>query len=185
MLTCPSKICTTLVSTPFQKPRGIAMPQRVRREVSRDAGFASYCPERVPQRFAAGRSVATPAGAEPPWVAMRLPETPQLGKHGLRQRYPALFVALADDADQSIDAIDQPTPTPISCCENGVRPLNSNGMIAVTSRVAASLMRSPHAYMRSKAALGTGFLTRPRIVRASASDRTLGRRLRLRGQTLF
>src|SRR5271165_1907247 len=54
---------------------------------------------------------------------------------------------------------------------------------AVTSRVAASLVRRPHAYMSRKAVLATGFLTRPRIARASASDGTLGKRLG--GRTLF
>src|SRR6516225_4203353 len=46
-------------------------------------------------------------------------------------------------------------------------------------------MRRPQVYMSSRAALETGLLTRPRIARASTSERTSGSRRRLGGRTLF
>jgi hypothetical protein len=39
----------------LQEPRGIAMPQRMRRVAFGDAGFAGCRPERAPQRVAAWR----------------------------------------------------------------------------------------------------------------------------------
>src|SRR5262249_23872055 len=56
--------------------------------------------------------------------------------------------------------------------------------IAVTSRVAASLMRRPQAYISRKAILATGCRTLPTTARASASERTPGRRLRF-GALIF
>src|SRR4051794_9275518 len=57
--------------------------------------------------------------------------------------------------------------------------------IAVTSRIAASLMRSPQAYISRKQIRAIGFLTPAIRERASASERTQGRRLRLGALTLF
>src|SRR6185295_2134918 len=64
-------------------------------------------PERAFQRLAADRSVAGPAGAQPARVVMCLPEAVQLVEDRLRQRHAAFLVALADDADQPVDAVDR------------------------------------------------------------------------------
>ena len=61
---------------------------------------------------------------------MSLPKLPQAIQDRSRQRHEPLPVALADDAKLHIDAVDAPT-----------------------SKVAASLMRKPQAYMRAKQAL--------------------------------
>src|SRR5262245_8049720 len=57
--------------------------------------------------------------------------------------------------------------------------------IEVTSRVAASLMRRPQAYISRNAILATGCRTLPTTARASASERTPGRRLRFGALTFF
>src|SRR4029453_268150 len=58
--------------------------------------------------MAADRASAIAGWAEPTPVAMRLPEAPQLGEDGLRQRDAAFLVALADNPNKSIDPIDRP-----------------------------------------------------------------------------
>src|SRR5262249_40061491 len=57
--------------------------------------------------------------------------------------------------------------------------------IEVPSRVAASLMRRPQAYISRNAILATGCRTLPTTARASASERTPGRRLRFGALTFF
>lgn len=94
------------VDAALQEPRGIAMPQRMRREAFRDAGFADCCPKRAPQRVAADWPVAVPVGAQPSRVTMHLPKAAQLVEDRLRQRHSPFLVALANDADQPVGAID-------------------------------------------------------------------------------
>jgi hypothetical protein len=94
------------VDAAFQEPRGIAMPQRMRREALRDAGFAGRCPKRAPQCVAADWPVVAPVGAQPSRVAMHLPQAAQLVEDRLRQWHSTFLVALANDADHPIDAID-------------------------------------------------------------------------------
>ena len=57
--------------------------------------------------------------------------------------------------------------------------------MAVTSREAASLMRRPQAYISRKALRATGSRTRAINARASASERTSGRRFFFGERTLF
>ena len=80
----------------------------MRRDALPDTRFAGRFAEREPQCMATDRASAIAGWAEPTPVAMCLPEAPQLGEDGLRQRYAAFLVALADNANKSIDPIDRP-----------------------------------------------------------------------------
>src|SRR5215831_9128611 len=80
----------------------------MRRDALPDICFAGHFAEREPQCMAADRAGAIAGWAEPTPVAMRLPEAPQLGEDGLRQRYAAFLVAFADNPHKSIDPIDRP-----------------------------------------------------------------------------
>ena len=57
--------------------------------------------------------------------------------------------------------------------------------MAPISKVAASLMRKPQAYMRARQALWTGILTPPSNARTCSSDRTAGSRVVWAGEFFF
>src|SRR5438477_12334172 len=95
------------VDTAFEQPGRVAMPQRMWRDASGNPGSSGRLLERQPQCVATDRPILAGARAQPALVAMGLPEAAQLGENRLRQRYLPLFVALADNAEQSIDAVDR------------------------------------------------------------------------------
>jgi hypothetical protein len=95
------------VHTAFEQSRCIAMPQGMRRYPPRDPGCSDRLFERQPQRIATDRPLLAGAREEPTLVTMGLPEAAQLGKDWLRQWNLALFVTLADDANESDDAVDR------------------------------------------------------------------------------
>jgi hypothetical protein len=93
------------VDTAFNEPGRVA----VSKAMWRDAGDASFtCRDRegTAERTPSDRPVAGFVGKEPSWVLMGLPELAQLVENWSGQRDDPLFVALADDAQLTIDTID-------------------------------------------------------------------------------
>src|SRR5262249_56360785 len=71
------------------------------------AGLGEDLLEGLPERVARDLIITFGVGAEPAPVAMRFPQPAQLGKNRLGQRDRALLVALTDDADQTVLAVDR------------------------------------------------------------------------------
>src|SRR5215831_6640427 len=72
----------------------------------RDAGLACGDGEGTGERPASDGAVAGPVGKKPARVLVGLPERPQVIENWPWQRDDPLFVALADDPQLTIDAVD-------------------------------------------------------------------------------
>ena len=90
----------------FEQPGGVAVAQHVRRHPAADAG-ARGGGQRAGQNGAAHRAGAGMVGKQPQGIVVGLPHATQLGEDWLRQRHQPFLIALADDAQRQIGAVDR------------------------------------------------------------------------------
>src|SRR5277367_1193433 len=88
------------------EPCCIAMAERMRRDMSCNAGPSSGLPDRIPQHLAVNRCTSAAVGTKPAIIAMGQPKTAQFVEDRLGERNSTLFVTLTDDTDKQIDLID-------------------------------------------------------------------------------
>ena len=95
------------IDTVFEQPRGVAVAQHVRRHPATDAGGARGGGEGAGQHGVAHRAGAGMVGEQPVPVLMGLPQPAQFKEHRPRHRHQPLLVALADDAQRQVGAVDR------------------------------------------------------------------------------
>lgn len=96
------------IDAALEKPRGIAMPERMRRDPSRDARRTSGGAEGAAQHLLVDRLGAEMIGKEPTGVAVCPPKAAQVVKNRLRQRHPPFLVAFTDDTQDQVGTVDRP-----------------------------------------------------------------------------
>src|SRR5271170_527257 len=94
------------IDAAFQEPCCIAMAERMRRDMSCNAGLSSCLPDGIPQHFAVNRCTSAAVGTKPAIIAMGQPKTAQFVEDRLGERNSTFFVTLTDDTDKQIDLID-------------------------------------------------------------------------------
>jgi hypothetical protein len=95
------------IDTAFNEPRGVAVAQATERDAG-DASLACGDRDSPTECPASDRSVAGLVGKKPPGVLVGLPEFAQAIQDWVGQRDDALLVALADDPQVTIDAVNGP-----------------------------------------------------------------------------
>jgi hypothetical protein len=74
--------------------------------MARQAHFSARCPEGPDEDASTDRRGTGDIGEDPARVAMARPQSAQSLEHRLRKRHMAFLVALADDAQHAIGAVD-------------------------------------------------------------------------------
>jgi len=90
----------------FKKPGRVAVPETMQR-CTGDAGLTRSEREGTTEGASTDRPVTGLVGEEPTRVPVGLPELAQLLQNWLGQRDDPLFVALADNTQVTIDAVDR------------------------------------------------------------------------------
>src|SRR5262249_61888692 len=89
------------IDTAFDEPRGIAVAQTMKCNAG-DADLACGNGDAAAERPAPDRAVTGLVGKKPPRVPVGRPEFAQVVQHWLRQGGDALFVTLAECAEQEM-----------------------------------------------------------------------------------
>ena len=93
------------IDAAFDQPGGVAVTKAMERGPA-DAGLVCGEGEGAAERPASDGPVAGLVGKKPPWVPVGGPELAQVLQNCLGQGDDPLFVTLADDPQQAIDAVD-------------------------------------------------------------------------------